>query len=205
MKLLHHLPIHQYVPFQLRTAFEDDTHWIGGDAPMGISPPIVHPVTRHLATLQLFEDESVILFSSFDFKASSGPLSFGAGSHLLHDGQSTLVQCIQHRTRRPAAKTEFWAGFGPVGLEFGSAQQETQPDPYDDHKTGGYPFVQYVQRGFERAMQAALEDGYCHVMQLAFPGFKDVEIDADWPFGSRVFHLFGKSTGRRIEFRSCWG
>jgi hypothetical protein len=172
---------------------------------MDVFPSMVYPITRHLATLQLCEDESVSLFSSFDFKASSGPFSFGAGSHMLHDGQSALVQCVQHRTRSPSAKTEFWAGFGPVGLEFGSAQQETQPDPYEDHKTGGCPFVQYVQRGFELGMQAILADGFCHVMQLAFPGFKDVEIDADWPFGSRVFHVFAKATGQHFEFRSCWG
>lgn len=205
VKLLHRLPNHQFVPFQLRAGIEADTHWIGGDAPSGISPAIVHPVTRHLATLQLLDDESVSLFSSFDFVTSTGPLSFAAGTYLLHEGESPLLQCVQHRSRHPDSRTQFWAGFGPVGLDFGPAQQESQSDPYEDHKTGGYPFVQNEERGIELAMRAAMADGFYHVMQLAFPGFKDVEIDTDWPFGFAVFHLFGKSTGRRLEFRSCWG
>jgi hypothetical protein len=184
---------------------DGDNHWIGGDAPSGICPPIVLPVTRHLATLQLCDDESVSLFSSFDFDESSGPHSFAGGTYLLHDGESPLVQCVQHHIMRSDRKTQFCAEFGPVGLEFGPAMQDSHSEPYEDHKTGGYPFVQHEERGIELGMKAALEDGFCHVMQLAFPGFKDVEIDANWPFGFAVFHLFGKATGRHIEFRSCWG
>jgi hypothetical protein len=148
-----------FVPFRLRNATEADTHWIGGDAPSGVFPTTRHSTTRHLATLQLTETEAVSLFSSFDFDASEGAYSFSAGTYLLHGEESPLIQCVVHGpAKHPGAKSQCWAGYGPLGFEFGAPQSEDETAPYEDHKIGGIPVVENEERGIERMMRNALAE-----------------------------------------------
>jgi len=192
-----------FFPFHLRgDATQPARHSIGGLPPSGIIPEHATAHTTYFATLGLTHDLDVSLFNSFDYEDKENPNNFFEAAYRLWPHRSDLMQFIVHRRQTDIAASSRYeshlpylgfffeaASSDPVG--FGAVPYATL-DIYSDHKAGGIPYFEQLEGSILDDSLSALSNGYIHMLQLAFPGPQDSPIDADWPFGFMIFHLFAK-------------
>jgi len=95
--------------------------------------------------------------------------------------------------------------FGVQGIdpECSTVEALGNPSIYPDHKVGGQPFFSQLE-GEVGATLALLREGYIHLIQIAFPSCNDTPINADWPFGDNIFHVFAKKNNNDCEFYYIW-
>lgn len=202
-----------YFPFRLKAGRAPGACQLGGAPPQGVIPPQVETATRYLATLRLNEECDVSLFTTFDFTNRSLSGYFNATYRLL-DQSNPLVQFVVHSSIADREKSsglssdlpELHFVFGRSGVdpECLSAEGLENPAIYEEHKVGGQPFFEQLEGDFAKTLDL-FQQGYIHLLQLAFPGEEDAEIDADWPFGPSVFHVFCHQVGLSFQFCYIWG
>lgn len=197
-----------YVPASISDYRVGNRAVLGGGGPAGVTPRCIYPLTKHLVTLP-FADRRLSVFYTFDMSQDGAWNPFD-NTHVLFDEANHLVQFVINDAR----EGEGYLGAGNLprmGLDIGL---NLRPDgPYDDevsypfHKIGGIPcFTRLFEDDFYSGCGKIMNQaGYVHLLQLAFPsGPNDVLIDADWPFGDAIFHIFMKS-GPVPSFKYCWG
>ena len=99
-----------------------------------------------------------------------------------------------------------------LGFDFGvrnidpecpTFQELGSPAIYPDHKVGGQPFFSQLEGGVGTTLDL-LCDGYVHLLQISVPSSNDSLINADWPFGEAIFHIFARKNKNAFEFRYIW-
>ena len=180
---------------------------------MGVKPSRVEATTCYLATLGLEDGIDVSLFSSFDYLAKQSPFNFFRATYKLHDESNIIIQFVVHQhmprydmaspLRSPLPMLGFVFGAQSIDPECPTIEALGNPTIYSDHKVGGQPFFSQLE-GEVGATLALLRDGYIHLLQIAFPSSNDTLINADWPFGEAVFHVFAKKSKNGFEFRYLW-
>lgn len=203
-----------FVPFRLKQeAVPSARCSIGGGPPIGVKPSRIETTTCHLATLGLEDGIDVSLFSSFDYVARQSPFNFFHATYKLHDQSNIIIQFVVHRRmpsfdmasplRSPLPRLGFVFGAQGIDPESPTVEALGNPAIYTDHKVGGQPFFSQLE-GEVGATLALLREGYIHLLQISFPSSHDSPIDADWPFGEAVFHVFAKKSKNGFEFRYIW-
>jgi hypothetical protein len=77
--------------------------------------------------------------------------------------------------------------------------------PASWHKLGGVPYIVNVEPAIAKAIERAFADGYCHYLQLDFPGGQgDALVSGDWPFGDGMFHAFTRAPFMESEWLFFW-
>ena len=203
-----------FVPFRLTG--EPKLNWrcsLGGAPPLGVMPPRVEPLTSYFATLGLEEGLDVSLFVTFDYTSPPASFNFFRGTYRLHDESNPQVQFVVHKqTSVRNLTSSLTSELPPLAFAFGV--QVTDPEVgtegqlgdrgiYADHKVGGVPYFGQLE-GEVGAAFSLLENGFVHLLQLAFPSREDAMISGNWPFGESVFHVFARRKPGGFEFRYIW-
>lgn len=187
---------------------------MGGEPPVDVVPSRVELMTRYLATLGLQDDLDVSLFSTFDYESRQSPFYFFPATLQLHDESNALVQFVVHpRKSIRDAQSALRSSLPLLGFVFGSSGTDPEcptiddmgnPAIYEDHKVGGQPFFNHLERDSGAALDL-LRNGYVHLLQIDYPSNLDTLFDGNWPFGEYTFHVFAKKTDGSFEFRYIWG
>ena len=205
----------RFIPFRLkRTTEAGACGSILGEPPQGVLPARIDEKTQYFATLNLMDGIDVSLFITFDYQSEQGPFDFFAGTYVLHDQSSPLVQFVVHQrvNKRDSAsvlKSESSAlgfVFGTPGMDPECLTFEALGDPgiYTDHKIGGVPSFSQLE-GDVVKVPDLLCGGHVHLLQLNMPSAAtDTLIHGMWPFGESTFHIFSKKVRGDFEFRYIW-
>lgn len=208
----------RFAPFRLRAdSALPRHHFFGGAAPHDVHPLRQIPETFFLAALGLTANEAVGIFCHFNYQSATSPTYFYSASHKLWDASADYLEFVVFNGLAESSQSSPYAHQLPE-LRFsfydgGDDPSEPTADDYangrifSDHKVGGLPFFEQIEGRILDDVLRARKEGFVHILQLAFPGPDDTLIDADWPFGPMVFHVFAKrsNTSDAFEFRYCWG
>lgn len=206
-------PKHWFRPFHLVPCRGSGTNRLGGQPPEGIRPTVNLPNARYLATLALTGDLDVSLFADFGGPDSDPP--FLDYIYQLQNQDNTLIQFELH-SRLPVTRDSALESPVPAcELKFGDLDQDLDPTRadhhtaltqcFEDHKVGGIPFFEHLEGTVYEESLPLLQSGYFHILQLAFPGSSDLDLDCDWPFGTTwIFHVFAKVEPPSWRFIYAW-
>lgn len=203
-----------FIPFRLRReAALQAGCTMGGVPPVGVTPVFVEAGTRYLATLGLETGLAVSLFSTFEYESRQSRFNFFQGTCRLHDQSNALVQFVLHQPANCRDDNSIFKNEIPMlGFVFGvpgtdpecaSVEELGNPNIYMGHKIGGQPFFSQLD-GDVVEVPTLLRNGYVHLLQIAFPTNQDTLINANWPFGESVFHVFAIKSNGVFEFRYIW-
>jgi hypothetical protein len=208
----------RFFPFRLRSdSGLPGRHFIGGCAPHHVVPLRKASATFFLGVLGLTVDQDVGIFCHVDYESSTSPTYFYTASHRLWDDSADYLEFVvfdrgaepsrsrPYPTQLPELRFSFYDGGNDLAAP--TAADYAEGSIFSDHKIGGLPFFEQIEGRILDDVLKAREDGFAHILQLAFPGPEDTLIDADWPFGPMVFHVFARRSKATaaFEFRYGWG
>jgi hypothetical protein len=173
---------------------------LGGHAPAETHPAIRDPKAVYFATL-IFDEAgrelSIFLVerSKYDLlKNCSQLMAADAGPvKLLLHSRSCRSTRNENASNLSGHRLIVEDEIQDLGDESGAA----------DHKIGGKPYYHHAYGKIIQETQQAMAAGYLHLLQFSFPGYRDADVQGDWPFGEYVFHIFGKP-GREWQFLYGW-
>ena len=193
------------IPLVIGDGRSDSGSRLGGTPPAGIAPLNVTSLTKYFATIQISRDPvvEISVFLTFDFNE----MADNAG--VIHSS-GRLVQFVTHAASARNDAPEILSDLSPHPIIHGTECEDWLVD--DDgtqivrahHKLGGRPYVQYVGDGLPASLSQAEEAGYFQVVQIAFPGAKNGDVDGDWPFADGIFHVLGKEPLDECSWRYFW-
>ncbi|MCW1913057.1 hypothetical protein OJ996_05710 [Luteolibacter sp. GHJ8] len=173
----------------------------GGFPPEGVLPPVLNPFTRFLLSVPLADGLELSLFSSFDMSGDGNLSPYNKAFELMGEDEK-IIQFVVHPPTATSASSPEWSGFPPCALVMGNVTPEREGNPYEHHKIGGRP---HFEKDFGMAQAVETMVDYVHLLQLAFPvGPGDATLNITWPFGTWVFHVFGRKKLDEWSFAYCW-
>jgi hypothetical protein len=181
----------------------------GGNAPVGVSPPIVNSLTRYFATivLDLEEKQELSLFTSMDYDEGS-PTSLWVNTEKIHTADCSLVQCVIHECASRSSSTSCASDLRGHALETEAEISDIVVEPKGPlllpSKIGGRPYFYYGQPKYVAPINDLFSEGYILILQFTYPGPKEAP-KGEWPFFDFTFHLFAKETSDGITWRYGWG
>jgi len=196
-----------YTPFFVDGDNVDTGPRLGGSSPKAVMPQHQSDLTKYLMTIPVTQDLEASIFTSFDYENDGEANPFDMCG-VLFDERNPLVEVVFHSpcerdssapipSDLPGHKLSSISGdVSEVGSELG-----------EFHKFGGDPVFRHDNDPeFVATCQELLSSDYRQVVQLAFPvGPYDAVIDADWPFGEYIFHLFVTFKDGSPHYKYCWG
>lgn len=178
---------------------------MGGLAPAGVVPSRMTASTRYFLTLSGYPREGIDLsiflhFSVDQMLESAGRPDFGS-----------LVEVVLHEPRPRGPSTTLASELPPRELIVGEAKEDWFVDQGGHmmvescHKLGGRPFLENAPAYFEAALDELASAGFAQFIQFDFPALEgDSIVDADWPFATGMFHVFGTPVCSPSRWASIW-
>jgi hypothetical protein len=176
---------------------------IGGVPPAGAKPEQANERTRYFGTFPISggRDGELSIFTSFDYTNSASAVFVTRNINRPLDGNSEVIQCVFHKPserggdpRLASDLNDYSVAIGPELLD--NIEDEKGGVP---HKVGGIPFLYPKYRDISDHL---LDEGYCHLLQWAFPGKGDCVVRGAWPFHNYMFHLYIKDCGHNYKYKA---
>jgi len=179
---------------------------LGGLPPCTVQPTKIDAWTEYFATI-LIDTPSRTELSIFLSGKSS--VDLWNQRYRLFDESANIVQLVIHPAQPRAMVSPFPSALSAHALRI----EEKSPDegqgstPAGYSKIGGKPYYfQEQMLALGSSAWSALNDGYFHFVQFAFPMPPDAMPSGNWPFGEWAFHIFAKQQrGGQYRFLFCWG
>lgn len=114
---------------------------------------------------------------------------------LQRNSMGGMVHLLSHEksTRRSSA-TSHCNYLSPLSLAISaqSADVANSADAWHHHKLSGYPYSD--DKKISHVVNVLMKSGHSLVMQLAFPGPDDCDVNLNWPFSDGFFYIFSKGS-----------
>jgi hypothetical protein len=180
----------RYWPMHIVEGGENAGFRIGGMSPISVYPERMTEQTHYFGTFPFSGDRDVELsiFCSFDYNVAS-PLFITKHIHKPLDRDSDVIQCVFHQPSPRGNNPKLASEFEAYGVDVGPESVDEIEDERGGvpHKIGGIPFLYPKFRGISDSL---VNEGYCHLLQWAFPGGGDCLVKGEWPFADYMFHLY---------------
>ncbi|HTR42477.1 MAG TPA: hypothetical protein VMH87_12760 [Pseudomonadales bacterium] len=205
----YHSLVHKCQPITIR---ENDLVMgsrIGGNAPEGITPPIINPFTRYFATIALDKtgEQELSLFLSIDYDENS-QADLWRNLKTTHTQDSSLVQFLIHPRSRRSSSTYLVSELSGHKLEIRDVIDDIPGEPNGAlvlfNKIGGRPYFYYDDPKYIASINNLFAEGFIYLLQLTCPSAKEAP-KGRWPFSDYTFHLLAKETADGIVWRYGWG
>lgn len=182
---------------------------IGGNAPVGVAPPIVNTLTRYFATVVLDEinKQELSIFLGMDYDEGS-QMSLWENTVKTHTTDCSLVQFVIHGSASRSSSTICASELSGRALEIADEIPDIVVEPKGalllPCKIGGRPYLYYDNPKYIASVNNLLSEGYHLMLQFTCPNFKEAP-KGKWPFFEFTFHLFAKETSAGIVWKYGWG
>ena len=176
---------------------------LGGRAPQECAPS--SRALRYLVTFPLTADgmEEASLFVDPD-----PDFVFGGNAGKVLQGPQ--LEVVRHHRSRRCKSSPFDSPVSEHPLLVADPKSDEVVEdgaavPYSGHKIGGRPYFVHGEPSLEDEVGSLLAAGYCHCLQLDFPGGEgDAEVSGAWPFGTGLLHVLCNVSGEGFSWRCFW-
>jgi hypothetical protein len=192
-------------PLTIVSGSSEEGSRIGGAPPKGVLPAVVGDLTRYFATIPLggVEDAELSLFVTISDDYGD-PAFLASNMCVMHSSESTLVQFVVHPSARRANRSRLRSGWKSGALRLEAERPDSPRKIWTHHKVGGFPFFYQERPDVIESANRLMADGYLQLLQMASPGYLDLFVEGEWPFGNTMFHVFAKESTRGLDFRYIW-